>query len=64
MRDDIERHFGQPDKHRSESHQIWNYWYVPNTYTYLRTMPERIMGNEKVNDFIAALRDGYDTQAG
>jgi Rps23 Pro-64 3,4-dihydroxylase Tpa1-like proline 4-hydroxylase len=56
MRDDIERHFGTPDKHRAESHQVWNYWYVENTYTYLRTMPERLMGNDKVAAFVDSLR--------
>ncbi len=57
MRADIEKHFGTPDKHRAETHQVWNYWYVLDTYTYLRTVPENIIEKDKVATFIAKLRD-------
>jgi hypothetical protein len=57
MRADIDRHFGEPDTHRPDTHQVWNYWYVPGTYTYLRTQPERLMGEDKVLTFTSALRE-------
>jgi len=40
MRRDIETHFAKPEEHRAETHQVWNYWFVPESYTYLRTAPE------------------------
>jgi Rps23 Pro-64 3,4-dihydroxylase Tpa1-like proline 4-hydroxylase len=56
MRADIDAHFGQPDKHTPDTHQVWNYWYVPATYTYLRTLPEKIIAREKVETFVSSLR--------
>jgi hypothetical protein len=44
MRRDIEAHFANPHTHRPETHQVWNYWHVPDLYTYLRTSPERVIG--------------------
>ncbi|HTR88352.1 MAG TPA: hypothetical protein VMI56_27975 [Reyranella sp.] len=64
MRADIDAHFGTPDKHRPEAHQIWNYWYVPNTYTYLRTQPEKVIEHGKVDAFLTALRDWSIAQLG
>jgi hypothetical protein len=43
MRACVEAHFGEPARHQPATHQLWNYWYVPGLYTYLRTSPERIM---------------------
>jgi hypothetical protein len=43
MRAAIDAHFSDPGRHRPDTHQIWNYWYVPGLYTYLRTSPEKIM---------------------
>ncbi|HZP98647.1 MAG TPA: hypothetical protein VFB13_03855 [Reyranella sp.] len=57
MRADIDRHFGEPAAHQPHTHQVWNYWYVPGTYTYLRTQPERLMGDDKVKTFMATLRE-------
>ena len=57
MRADIDSHFGNPDEHRPDTHQIWNYWYVPGTYTYLRTLPEKIIATDKVQTFVSTLRD-------
>lgn len=56
MRADIEAHFNDPGSHTAEQ-QIWNYWYVPGTYTYLRTLPQRLMGDEKIKYFISAVRN-------
>lgn len=43
MRGAIDAHFEEPYRHRSDTHQIWNYWYVPDLYTYLRTRPEKVI---------------------
>lgn len=56
MRADIDAHFANPSDHRAATHQVWNYWYVPNSYTYLRTTPERVIGMDKVESFVEALR--------
>jgi hypothetical protein len=42
MRADIDAHFAKPGAHRPNTHQVWNYWFVPELYTYLRTSPEKI----------------------
>ena len=57
MRNDIESHFAAPDRHRAETHQIWNYWFVPELYTYLRTIPEKIIAPTSVDQFIARLKN-------
>jgi hypothetical protein len=51
MRAAIEAHFASPDRHRPESHMIWNYWYVPGLYTYLRTQPQRVFGEPLAQAF-------------
>jgi hypothetical protein len=55
MRRDIEAHFAAPGAHRSDTHQIWNYWFVPELYTYLRTSPEKIIQRDRVKSFLEAL---------
>ncbi len=57
MRADIDRHFASPEQHRPETHQVWNYWYVPGTYTYMRTTPDKVIETDKVTRFVSALRD-------
>jgi Rps23 Pro-64 3,4-dihydroxylase Tpa1-like proline 4-hydroxylase len=56
MRADIDKHVAEPGNHRAETHQIWNYWFVPDIYTYLRTRPEKIIEHDKVGTFVDALR--------
>lgn len=56
MRADIDAHFAHPDRHRADSHQVWNYWFVPGLYTYLRTAPERIIAISRLDGFMQALR--------
>ena len=56
MRADIDAHFARPEKHAPDTHQVWNYWFVPGTYTYLRTAPEKIIAREKVETFFSTLR--------
>src|SRR5205809_1850520 len=56
MRADIDAHFANPAKHDPATHQVWNYWHVPGSYTYLRTTPEKVIERAKVEDFVSALR--------
>jgi hypothetical protein len=56
MRADIEAHFSNPAAHRPETHQVWNYWFVPDLYTYLRTQPEKIIQRARVEQFATALQ--------
>ena len=56
MRQDIDAHFAEPGAHRADTHQVWNYWHVPELYTYLRTNPEKVIGRDHVASFVAALR--------
>lgn len=57
MRADIDAHFADPSAHRAETHQVWNYWHVPGSYTYLRTTPEKVTALPKVEAFVSTLRD-------
>ena len=45
LRKAAETHFQEPHKHTHDAHFIWNYWYVPGIYTYLRAQPERVLGH-------------------
>jgi hypothetical protein len=56
MRLDIDRHFSEPGQHQPESHQIWNYWFVPELYTYLRTTPEKVIRRDLVVGLFETLR--------
>jgi hypothetical protein len=55
MRADIDAHLGDPYGH-AERHQVWDYWYVPDSYTYLRTRPERVLAETLVRAFVQRLR--------
>jgi Rps23 Pro-64 3,4-dihydroxylase Tpa1-like proline 4-hydroxylase len=57
MRADIDAHFARPEAHRGETHQVWNYWFVPELYTYLRTTPERVIAHDRVTAFHTILRE-------
>ncbi len=54
LRSDIDAHFADSDRHGPDQ-QIWNYWYVPDSYTYLRTSPDKVIAKTKVNGFMQAL---------
>ncbi len=54
MRAQVDRHFSEPMSHGPQ-HQVWNYWYVPETYTYLRTVPEKVIEPALVQAFVARL---------
>ncbi len=56
MRADTDAHFAKPEAHRPDTHQIWDYWFVPESYTYLRTMPEKIFKGDRFNVFMTTLR--------
>ena len=56
MRADIDAHFAKPEAHRPDTHQVWNYWFVPESYTYLRTLPEKIFKGDRFNSFMTTLR--------
>jgi hypothetical protein len=43
LRAAIESHFANPTAHSPDTHQIWNYWHVPDMYTYLRTLPQKLI---------------------
>jgi prolyl 4-hydroxylase len=64
MRGDIDAHFADPDAHRPESHQVWNYWYVPGAYTYLRTQPEKVISANNIAAFVDALQRWSAAQLG
>lgn len=55
MRGAFDAHFANPHTHRPEIHQIWNYWYVPGLYTYLRTSPQKLMPRALIESFHARL---------
>jgi hypothetical protein len=55
MRQDIDKHFAKPHSHQPQSHQVWNYWHVQGLYTYMRTLPDKIIHREYMDQFMAAL---------
>src|SRR5579872_5211186 len=55
LRADIERHFANLGRHDPATHQVWNYWFVPGLYTYLRTQPEKILQRANVQLFMDVL---------
>jgi Rps23 Pro-64 3,4-dihydroxylase Tpa1-like proline 4-hydroxylase len=56
LRRGIEAHFENPETHRPNTHQVWNYWFVPKQYTYLRSNPEKIIERQHVEHFMDALQ--------
>jgi hypothetical protein len=55
MRTDIDTHFSNPAAHTADVHQVWNYWFVPELYTYLRTAPQKVIAQASVDHFHARL---------
>jgi hypothetical protein len=56
MRGAAEAHFKNPYKHHYDTHFLWDYWYVPGLYTYLRAQPERVLGPELATAFYQNLQ--------
>ncbi|HYI49156.1 MAG TPA: hypothetical protein VEX35_11905 [Allosphingosinicella sp.] len=54
MRAAIDTHFSEPHKQRDDSF-VWNYWYVPGLYTYLRADPQMVIPLDLVTGFHDAL---------
>lgn len=54
MRAAVDRHFAEPYK-QNASHQVWNYWYVPDMYTFMRTQPDKVIPQALVARFHRAL---------
>ena len=55
MRADIDAHFANPHRHNAETHQVWNYWFVPELYTYLRTNTANIFEPDRDKAFYKSL---------
>jgi hypothetical protein len=55
MRKGIDDHFADPGAHAPQTHQVWNYWFVPELYAYLRTQPEKVIDRPLVDQFQARL---------
>lgn len=51
MRAAIEAHFANPARHLPATHMVWNYWYVPGLYTYLRAEPDKVLGAKLARAF-------------
>jgi hypothetical protein len=56
MRADIEAHFTEPHAHHPDTHQLWDYCFVPQLHTYLRTSPERIIHGDRIDAFMRTLQ--------
>ena len=54
LRAAFEGHFHNPHTHAG-AHQVWNYWYVPDAYTYLRTDPLKVLPQPLVARFVERL---------
>jgi hypothetical protein len=54
LRTAFESHFHNPQAHARE-HQVWNYWYVPDAYTYLKTDPTKVIPGPLVARFVERL---------
>lgn len=63
MRAGFEEHFARPFANGPE-HQVWDYWHVPEQYTYLRTQPAKVLGPELVQAFTQQLRHFALTRLG
>lgn len=57
LRKRFEDHFSQPYTTADNDLQIWDYWFVPGQYTFLRTNPKRILGEQLITSFVRALRN-------
>jgi hypothetical protein len=55
LRRHFEAHFAEPHRHGPATHELWNYWYVPDLCTCLRTSPEKVIPRTLVDRFHARL---------
>lgn len=63
MRAAFEAHFSNPHTHTPQ-HQVWNYWYVPDQYTYLRTNPGKIIPEQLISNFVQRLNQWASSALG
>ncbi|MGE0716087.1 MAG: hypothetical protein AB7P02_11640 [Alphaproteobacteria bacterium] len=56
LRAAFDAHFAEPSRHAPETHQVWNYWHVPGSYTYLRTSPEKVLPRGPLDALFARIR--------
>jgi Rps23 Pro-64 3,4-dihydroxylase Tpa1-like proline 4-hydroxylase len=54
MRAAFDSHFQNPQAHGGQ-HQVWNYWYVPDHYTYLKTSPLKVLPQALLSQFMQRL---------
>lgn len=57
MRESFESHFRRPYEQSPDTHGIWNFWHVPNLYTFLRANPERLFPRVLLDAFIDRLHE-------
>jgi hypothetical protein len=55
LRAGYERHYASAHL-AGEQHQVWDYWHIPNAYTYLRTCPEKLLPRGPLDAFYAKLK--------
>ena len=63
LRSAFESHFSNPHTHGA-AQQVWNYWYVPGLYTYLKTDPTKIIPRQLIDRFRLALNQWAISQFG
>jgi hypothetical protein len=54
LRAAFEEHFLNPHTHTAR-HDVWDYWYVPETYTYLKTNPAKVVPEPLLARFLQRL---------
>lgn len=64
IRRDIDTHFADPAAHRRDTHQVWNYWFVPELYSYLRTDADRVIARDHMDSFQNTLREWASNHLG
>jgi len=57
LRAAFDAHFADPYAMTMQNHGVWNYWFVPGKYTYLRSAPSRVLGEALAQRFMTTLRD-------
>jgi hypothetical protein len=52
----FEHHFARPSAQEVRSHGVWNYWFIPDHYTYLRASPAAVLTEPLMLAFQERLR--------
>jgi len=56
LRAAFDAYFADADRKGGPARQIWDYWYVPGLYTYLRADPARLLPAELLERFVGRLQ--------